>query len=165
MSKLAALLLFALLPAVQSTAADLCTAGNKAANLNFTLESITGRQVQLSDYNGQVILLNFWATWCEPCRKEIPWLVELHEEYRKRGLVVLGVSIDESVELVKPFAEQLRVTYPILIGKNRDDVTDAFGPLLGFPTSVLVTRGGAICRRHTGIASKAQLEREINALL
>lgn len=119
----------------------------------------------MSDYKGQVVLLNFWATWCAPCRKEIAWLVELHDEYRERGVVVLGVSVDESVTHIKPFVETLRVSYPVLIGKGREDVKEAFGPLLGFPTSVLVTRGGMICTRHTGITSKAHLEREINALL
>lgn len=165
----AALLIFTLLsalPAPVATSADApCTAGNRAANLDFTLDSIGGKELRLNDYKGQVILLNFWATWCAPCRKEIAWLVELHDEYRERGVVVLGVSVDESVPLIKPFVEQLRVSYPILIGKNREDVKEAFGPLLGFPTTVLVTRSGAICVRHTGITSKAQLDREINALL
>lgn len=165
----AALLMFTLLAAIQSPVAaaadELCTAGKRAANLDFTLASITGGEVRLSDYKGQVILLNFWATWCAPCRKEIPWLVELHDEYRERGVVVLGVSVDESVAHVKPFVETLQVSYPILIGKDRADVKEAFGPLLGFPTSVLVTRNGMICTRHTGITSKAQLDLEINALL
>lgn len=159
----AALLILALLPAV--AAGEICTAGKRAANLDFTLEAVTGGKVRLSDYKGKVILVNFWATWCAPCRKEIPWLVELHDEYREHGLVVLGVSIDESVPLVKPFVEQLQVSYPVLIGKDREDVQEAFGPLLGLPTSVLVTRNGTICTRHAGIASKAQLDREINALL
>jgi thiol-disulfide isomerase/thioredoxin len=162
----AALLMFALLPAPVSTGAgDPCTAGKTAASLDFKLASIGGKDVRLSDYKGQVILLNFWATWCAPCRKEIPWLVELQDEYRERGVVVLGVSVDESVPLIKPFVEELRVSYPVLIGKNREDVKEAFGPLLGFPTTVLVTRQGMLCTRHTGITSKAQLDREINALL
>jgi thiol-disulfide isomerase/thioredoxin len=155
----AALLIFTLLPALPASPATstpaLCAAGSRAANLGFTMQSVTGSKVRLSDYHGQVILLNFWATWCAPCRKEIPWLVELHEQYRKRGVVILGVSVDESVPLIEPFVQKLRVSYPILIGKNREDVKEAFGPLLGFPTTVLVTRTGTICSRHTGITSKA----------
>ena len=165
----AAWLVFILLPALQSPVVaaerEICTVGKRAANLDFRLETVTGGEVRLNNYQGKVILLNFWATWCAPCRKEIPWLIELYDEYRERGLVVLGVSIDESVPLVKPFVEQLQVSYPVLIGKSREDVQEAFGPLLGLPTSVLVTRNGTICTRHAGIASKAQLEREIEALL
>ncbi len=152
-------------PPSTSAASETCSAGKKAANLSFKLQTIGGGEVRLSDYKGQVILLNFWATWCAPCRKEIPWLSELHDEYRERGLVVLGVSVDESVPLIKPFIETLRVSYPVVIGKDREDVKEAFGPLLGFPTSVLVTRDGMICARHTGITSKARLDQEITALL
>jgi thiol-disulfide isomerase/thioredoxin len=151
----------------QAAGADsgVCNAAAKRANLGFTLSDIDGNGVLLSAYRGQVILLNFWATWCAPCKTEIPWLVELHGKYRERGLVVLGVSVDEAVSQIKPFAAALRMNYPVLVGAGRDDFQEAFGPLYGFPTSVLISRDGAICMRHTGIATKEALERDVAALL
>jgi peroxiredoxin len=160
---LAILIAFAPLGSIASDST--CPAPGKKANLNFTLQDMNGKPVRLSQYRGQVVLLNFWATWCGPCRVEIPWLVDLYRQHRARGLVVLGVSVDAEVRRVKPFAQDLRINYPILIGAGRDDVSAAYGPFRGFPTSVIVARDGTICVRHIGIATKAQLEREITALL
>jgi peroxiredoxin len=160
---LAILIAFAPLSSIASDAT--CPAPGKKANLNFTIQDMNGKPVRLSQYRGSVVLLNFWATWCGPCRVEIPWLVDLYRQHRARGLVVLGVSVDAEVRRVKPFAQELRINYPVLIGAGRDDVSAAFGPFRGFPTTVIVARDGTICVRHIGIATKAQLEREITALL
>jgi thiol-disulfide isomerase/thioredoxin len=111
-----------------------------------------------------VILLNFWATWCGPCREEIPSLVELQQNYGDQ-LVVLGVSIDDPLSKLKPYATEMHMNYPVLVGKDRQDVQDAYGPLFGIPVSVFVDRDGRIWKRHSGIASKEQFEREIKALL
>ena len=121
--------------------------------------------MRLSQYRGRVVLLNFWATWCVPCRREIPSLAALHRDYQERGFVVLGVSVDKEVRLIKPFARVMKMNYPVLIGAGRQDLNAAFGPFIGFPTSVLIARDGAICMRHVGLVSKSELERQINALL
>jgi thiol-disulfide isomerase/thioredoxin len=141
-----------------------CDAAAKDAPLHFTLKDTDGRDVKLASFKGKVILLNFWATWCGPCKAEIPALVELQTQYPK-DLVVLGFSVDDTVEKIKPYAQQYKVNYPMLIGLGRDDVQDAFGPLWGVPASFVIGRNGKICKKHMGIASKAQFEREIKGLL
>jgi peroxiredoxin len=159
------LAILALMPPAFAAGEPACNASGRKANLNFTLQDVNGKPVRLSQYRGRVVLLNFWATWCGPCRIEIPWLMDLYRRHRERGLVVLGVSVDAAVPRVKPFAQQLKINYPVLIGAGRDDLSAAFGPFRGFPTSVIVARDGTICVRHIGIATREQLEREITALL
>ena len=154
----------ALAPAAQA-ADDVCNVPRRKANLNFTLKDIAGKDVRLSQYKGQVVLLNFWATWCVPVQHEIPSLVALYRDYKDRGLVVLGVSVDSEVRAVKPFARVMKMNYPVLIGAGREDLSNSFGPFIGFPTSVLVARDGKTCVRHVGILSRAELERKIGALL
>jgi thiol-disulfide isomerase/thioredoxin len=139
-------------------------ASGKAAPLHFTVKDMHGVDVKLASFKGKVILLNFWATWCGPCKAEIPSLVELQAQY-KDDLVILGFSVDDTVEKMKPYAEQYRINYPLLVGSGREDVQDAFGPMYGIPVSVIIDREGRIAKKHSGIASKAQFEREIKALL
>ena len=139
-------------------------AKGKPAPLQFTMKDMNGVDVKLASFKGKVILLNFWATWCGPCRAEIPSLVELQRQYGDQ-LVVLGVSIDDPLNKLKPYATEMHMNYPVLVGKDREDVQDAYGPLWGIPVSVFVDRDGKIWKRHSGIASKDQFEREIKALL
>jgi len=136
----------------------------KPARLDFQLKDMNGVDVKLDSFKGKVILLNFWATWCGPCKAEIPSLVELQEKYAD-DLVVLGFSVDDPAEKMKPYAEEYKVNYPLLVGNGREDVQNAFGPLLGIPVSVIIDRDGNIAKKHTGIATKEQFEREIKALL
>ena len=136
----------------------------KAARLDFKLKDMNGVDVKLDSFKGKVILINFWATWCGPCKAEIPSLVELQEKYAD-DLVVLGFSVDDPAEKMKPYAEEYKVNYPLLVGNGREDVQNAFGPLLGIPVSVIIDRQGIIAKKHTGIATKEQFEREIRALL
>jgi thiol-disulfide isomerase/thioredoxin len=136
----------------------------KPARLDFQLKDMNGVDVKLDSFKGKVILLNFWATWCGPCKAEIPSLVELQEKYGD-DLVVLGFSVDDPAEKMKPYAEEYKVNYPLLVGNGREDVQNAFGPLLGIPVSVIIGRDGIIAKKHTGIATKEQFEREIQALL
>jgi peroxiredoxin len=152
---------------VSSTARadDACDANDRPAKLDFTLRDVAGNDVKLADYLGRVIVLDFWATWCAPCRVAIPDLVELYERYRDQGFVVLGISVNDPVARLEPFVQEHRMSYPVLIGDGRYDVQEAFGPLVGFPTSFVITRDGTICRRHTGVAPKAALERAIASLL
>jgi cytochrome c biogenesis protein CcmG/thiol:disulfide interchange protein DsbE len=140
-----------------------CDANGKVANLDFTLKDIHGKDVTLSAYKGKVILLDFWATWCAPCKIEIPGFVELYNKYKSRGLAILGVSMDDSISAVKPFADKLKMNYPVLIGAGRSDIEQAFA-LTGLPTSFIINRDGKICAQHTGFAPKEQFEREIKAV-
>jgi len=147
----------------QETAA--CEADGKKADFSFTLKDMNGRDVRLNDYAGNVILLDFWATWCAPCRIEIPGFIELHDEYGPQGFSVLGVSVDDPPDALQTYAKELGMDYPVLVGNGRDDVKDAFGPLVGFPTTLIIARDGTICSRHAGFAPKEQFEEEIKALL
>ncbi len=136
----------------------------KNAPLHFTLKDMHGADVQLASYKGKVIVLNFWATWCGPCKAEIPDLVELQAKYPD-DLVVLGFSVDDTPDKMKPYAAQYKINYPLLVGDGREDVQDAYGPLWGIPVSVIIDREGKIAKKHSGIASKEQFEREITPLL
>jgi len=152
-------------PARSETAAGVCSVRAKAANLRFTFKDLEGKSVSLSDYKGKVILLDFWATWCPPCRKEIPGFIALYNKYKSRGLVVIGVSMDEEPSDVKKFAAQMKMNYPILLGAGREeDLKPVFGEL-PLPTSFVIARDGRICGRHDGLTAKELLERDIAGLL
>jgi thiol-disulfide isomerase/thioredoxin len=150
-------------PSADDEAGDGVLVG-KPAPLHFTLKDMDGADVQLASFKGKVIVLNFWATWCGPCKAEIPSLVELQTEYRD-DLVVLGFSVDDTPDKMKPYAAQYKINYPLLVGNGRDDVQDAYGPLWGIPVSVIIDREGNIAKKHSGIASKEQFEQEIKRLL
>jgi thiol-disulfide isomerase/thioredoxin len=152
--------------AEEDAAADAKAAG-KAAPLGFTLKDMNGVDVKLAAFKGKPIVMNFWATWCGPCRAEIPSLVELNKQYSEEGkdVVILGISVDDPVDKLKPYAAQMKMNYPVLVGNGRDDVQDAFGPLWGIPVTVFIDREGRIAKKHSGIASKEQFEQEIKALL
>lgn len=151
----------------QAAPGTVCDANAKPANLNFALPDVHGKSIHLSAYRGKVILLDFWATWCGPCKIEIPGFVDLQNRYRKEGLQVVGVSLDEADTLgdLAPFAVKYKMNYPVLKGLHHDDVQDAYGPIFGLPTSILITRDGKICKKHIGLAGKDVFEKEIKALL
>ena len=118
----------------------------------------------VDDYKGEVVLLNIWATWCGPCRVEMPWFVELQERYRKRGLTMIGVSLDDDGwTSVRPFAAAQHVTYPLAIGDGR--VARAFGGIDVLPSTFIVDRSGRIAVAHEGLVPKETYEQEIAALL
>ena len=152
--------------AEEDAAADAKITG-KAAPLDFILKDMNGVDVKLAAFRGKPIVMNFWATWCGPCRAEIPSLVELQTKYSAEGteVVILGVSVDDPVDKLKPYAAQMKMNYPVLVGNGREDVQDAFGPLWGIPVTVFIGRDGKIAKKHSGIASKEQFEQEIKALL
>ena len=130
----------------------------------FVLQDVEGKQVRLSDYKGKVVLVNFWATWCPPCKVEIPWFIEMQQAYRDRGLVILGISLDDDGrEVVKPFAEENRINYPMLLGN--DSVSRAYGGVESLPTSFVIDREGRVAATHLGLVSRRVYEREIESLL
>ena len=142
-----------------------CPANAKSANLNFTLKDLSNKDVKLSAFKGKVILLDFWATWCGPCKIEIPWFIEFQNKYGKSGLEVIGVVTEDTVDKAKPFAAQWKMNYTILQGNERDDLDDAFGPMFGLPITVVISRDGKICGKHVGLGGKDAFEREIKSLL
>jgi thiol-disulfide isomerase/thioredoxin len=142
-----------------------CLANAKPANLDFTMKDLQGKDVSLASYKGKVILLNFWATWCGPCKAEIPGFVELQNQYGKDGLVVVGYSVDDEAPKAQAFVNEYKMNYPVLLGLGREDVQDAYGPIWGIPASFIISREGKVCQKHLGIAPKAVFEKEIKALL
>ena len=147
------------------TEGAVCPADAKPANLNFTLKDVNNRDVRLSDFKGKVILLDFWATWCGPCKVEIPWFIEFQEKYGPAGLQVVGISADDTHEQLLPYVNQMKMNYTVLQGLGHDDVQEAYGPLWGIPVTALISRDGKICAKHTGMSAKEAFESEIKALL
>jgi len=150
--------------AVSSGAASTCKAANKAP-LNYTVKDMNGAPVKISDYAGKVILLNYWATWCGPCRLEIPGFIELYDQYKDKGLVILGVSTDDDPETLRDYAKEMKMNYPVLVGRENDELLDAFGPLFGLPTSYVIGRDGSVCAKQLGPASKEDFEKALKPLL
>ena len=147
------------------TPAAVCDPAGKTANLNFTLKDTNNKNVNLAAYKGKVIVLDFWATWCGPCKVEIPGFVHLQTKYGPQGLQTIGISVDDKLDRLKPYVTEYKMNYPVLQGLDHDDVQDAFGPIMGIPTTVVIGRDGKICRKHPGITGRDVFEREIKALL
>jgi len=133
------------------------------ANLSLTLKDMNGASVHLADYKGKVILLNVWATWCGPCQTEIPELVASYEAYKEKGVVILGVSLDDTAEMLRAYAPKKHITYPMLL--MQDDLDQAYGPFFGVPVTIFIGRDGIISKKHLGPVSKEQVDQEIRALL
>jgi len=131
---------------------------------DFALKDADGKTVHLADYKGKVVLLDFWATWCGPCKLEIPWFIEMERKNKDRGFAVLGVSMDdEGWEVVKPFISGLGVNYRVVIG---NDVTaQLYGGVEALPTTFLIDREGRIAATHVGLTSKKDFEDGVQTLL
>jgi thiol-disulfide isomerase/thioredoxin len=121
--------------------------------------------VSLAAFKDRVILLDFWATWCGPCKVEIPWFVEFQERYGPQGFQVIGVSVDDTADQLRPFMDQMKMNYVVLQGLGHDDLLEAYGPMLGLPVTVVISRGGSICSSHVGLVDKDGLEAQIKSLL
>lgn len=129
----------------------------------FSLRELNGRKLDLSAYKGKVVLLDFWATWCDSCKDEIPHFVELQNKYRDQGLQVLGISMDDDPQLVRRFRQRFRVNYPVAMGNAK--VGELYGGVLGLPIAFLIGRDGRIEAKHAGATDASVFEREIKALL
>ena len=136
----------------------------KNAPLNYTVKDMNGADVRFASLKGKIILLNFWATWCDPCKEEIPDLITLQEQY-KNDIVVLGFSIDDSAEELRKYAAAYKMNYPVLVGAGHENIQEAYGPMWGVPVTVIIGRDGKIAKKQSGIRSLAQFEREIKKLL
>jgi thiol-disulfide isomerase/thioredoxin len=131
---------------------------------DWELTDLNGKLVKFSDFRGHVLILDFWATWCAPCRIEIPHFVELQKQYGDKGLTVIGVSLDEQgPEVVKKFVKRLGVNYAIVVGNQK--VVEAYGGVYAIPTTFVIDRQGRIVSEHMGYDDKEVFEKEIQSLL
>jgi cytochrome c biogenesis protein CcmG/thiol:disulfide interchange protein DsbE len=140
---------------------------------NLAIKNVEDKDVSLGQYKGQVVLVNFWATWCEPCKIEIPWMIEFQNKYRARGFTILGLSMDdEGKKVVAPFLQNERfdvdgqkaaMNYPILLAN--DSIAEQFGGLIGLPTSMLFTRDGKKIKTIVGLVNHDDIEKAITSLL
>ena len=134
---------------------------------DFTLPLLSGGTFDASEQQGKVLLVNFWATWCAPCREEIPDLIALHEELKDDGFAVIGITVDtDGSALVKQFADEMQITYPILLDET-SEVAESFGGVYALPTTYVVDKTGTITHRTIGLfpvdAVKESLITLINA--
>jgi peroxiredoxin len=131
---------------------------------DFALKDVAGKTVKLSDYRGQVVLLNFWATWCEPCQLEIPWFMDFQQSYKDRKFAIVGISVDDDGwDSVKPYLERRKINYPVVVGNEQTELL--FGGIDAIPTTFLLDRAGRIAYVHQGLISKSEYENEILELL
>ncbi len=138
-------------------------AGNYPAAPGFTVTDLSGQTVKLSDYRGEVLLLDFWATWCGPCRMEIPGFVKLQDRYRDQGFRILGISMDDDVQPVHEFYEQFHLNYTVAMGNDR--LGELYGGIIGLPTTFLIGRDGRIYDKVSGAVDASRFEQEIRVLL
>jgi peroxiredoxin len=136
----------------------------RAAAPSWELNDVAGKPLKLSDFKGKVVILDFWATWCPPCRAEIPGFVALQNKYADKGLTVIGVSVDEQgPSVVKPFMRQLKMNYPVVMADQK--IIADYGNIEAIPTTFVIDRDGAIVSVHQGYTDSATLEKEIQSLL
>jgi peroxiredoxin len=140
-------------------------ATNRKAAPEFSLKDANGQTVHLSDYKGKVVLLDFWATWCGPCKVEIPWFMEFENQFKNQGFAVLGVSMDEDGwDAIKPYVRERKMNYRVLLGD--DKVSASYGGLDALPTTLLIDREGNIASVHEGVSmGKEEFKNAIAQLL
>jgi thiol-disulfide isomerase/thioredoxin len=118
----------------------------------------------LKKLEGKVVVVNFWATWCPPCKSEIPGFLEVYKQYKAKGLEIVGISLDETGwKVVKPFVEAYKITYPVVVGDA--NLARAYGGIEGIPASFVIDRKGNIVTQHVGYLDKASLENLVKGLL
>ena len=139
-------------------------AGSRKAAPDWQLTDVDGKSVKLSDFKGKVIILNFWATWCPPCRAEIPEFVALQRKYADKGFTVIGVSLDEQgPSVVKPFMARLGINYPVVMGDQK--TVGAYGDIAAIPTTFVIDRQGNIVNVYQGFTDQDTFESVIGPLL
>lgn len=159
-------------PGVGGASSKAASASQQAPNVTF--KDLEGKEIQLSQFKGKVVLVNFWATWCEPCRIEIPWLINIQKKYAARGFTIIGVAMDvEGKSAVEPFVRKHEfdvdghketMNYPIMLGS--DPLAEQFGGLIGMPTSILISRDGKKVKTIIRmILNQEELDKDIEALL
>jgi cytochrome c biogenesis protein CcmG/thiol:disulfide interchange protein DsbE len=135
----------------------------RAAAADFQLTDLNGKPLSLSSLKGKVVLLDFWATWCPPCRMELPHFKELYAAYKGKGLEMVGLSVGEQADTVKSFAKENNLTYAIALSAPK--IEQAYGGIRGIPTTFLIDKQGRIAKKYVGYQEKAVFEQEIKKLL
>ena len=130
---------------------------------DFLLTDLSGQTLRLSDYRGKVVVLDFWATWCDPCKQEIPHFIEMQQRYGAQGLQVIGISMDDDEKAARDFQQQFKMNYPVALGNPK--LADRYGGILGLPITFMIDRSGRINARHVGATAADVLEAEIRRLL
>lgn len=131
---------------------------------DFTLTSLDGKTVRLADFKGKAVLLNFWATYCQPCKIEMPWFVDLQNKYGQEGLQILGIAMDDASQAdIGKFAKDLGVNYPILLGK--EGTGEAYGGIPFLPTTFYIARDGKVVDKVFGLKGKAEIEASVKKAL
>jgi cytochrome c biogenesis protein CcmG, thiol:disulfide interchange protein DsbE len=130
---------------------------------DFSLPQLNGQILQLSSYRGKVVLLDFWATWCDPCRDEIPRFENLQSKYGQEGLQIIGVSMDDSPDPVRDFYREFKMNYPVVLGNA--NIGELYGGVLGLPIAFVIARDGHIHSKHIGAINISVFEKEIVTLL
>jgi peroxiredoxin len=148
----------------EGPAAGVLAAQDRRPSPDFSLKDLDGRDVRLADFRGKVVMVNFWATWCPPCRAEIPDFIELQSQWGPKGLQIIGISLDdEGAAKVAPFASQNRINYTMLVNGNR--AANAYGGIEGIPTTFLLDRQGRVVERRAGVAPREHWQQVIASLL
>lgn len=129
---------------------------------SFALKDLKGNRVRLSDFRGKIVIVDFWAPWCPPCRKEIPYFIDLYDKYKNRDLKVIGISFDTNPERIRALAKIWGINYIIVIADSK--VTEYYG-VVSIPTTLVINRKGEIYRRYVGYRDKAVFEKDIENLL
>jgi len=170
-----ALLVAGLLFAVTASISGCGKAGPvvQANEPDVTFKDLQGSNLTLASFKGKVVVVNFWATWCAPCRTEIPMLIGVQQKYSSQGLTLLGVAMDdEGTKVVQPFVQTMKfdvsgqpmtMNYPIVIGN--DDISTKFGGMLGLPMTFLISRDGKVAKKYMGELTEAELTKDIQSLL
>ena len=131
---------------------------------NFKLKAQDGKIFELAKLKGKVVAVNFWATWCGPCRKEIPGFMEVYKQYKDKGLEIVGVSLDQDGwEVVKPYVEQSKMSYPVVV--DNGELAEAYGVPNAIPATYIVDKKGNIAKKHVGFMSKSEFESVVKGLL
>lgn len=141
---------------------SIAPAVERKAGPTFVLPDLDGKAWLLSEQRGKVVLVNYWATWCPPCRKETPDLVRLANAYKTKGLEVVGISLDEDVSVIRPFVDEFKIPYPILVP---DNIASLPQQILGLPTSVLYDQEGRLAKIYTGAVTESVLKADVESLL
>jgi peroxiredoxin len=138
--------------------------GSEKKAPGFSLKDINGLERKLSDFKGRVLIIDFWATWCPPCRQEIPHFIGLYDQYKSRGLEIIGIALDQNGEkTVKEFTAKNKINYTVLLGN--EEVSDLYGGIAAIPTTFIVDKDGNIRKKYIGYNEKEVFERDIKELL
>lgn len=137
----------------------------KPADLSFSLKDMHGATVALASYKGRPLVLNFWATWCAPCKKEIPWFIEFKDQFAGKGLEIVGVSIDDPAKELQLFATEQKMNYPVLMALDQEAVLTAYEAEVMVPVTWFIKRDGTVFSRTVGITTRDYFESQIQAIL